>query len=383
MCKARRLDMVHSSHRILGLALSMTVPATIATGCGPFQPHEIPDEGVPDEGALSGAGGNGGAGGLGQGGSEPSFCEPGMARNCYTGALGTEGIGNCQGGVETCDETGKTFGPCANEITPQAEACWNNVDDDCNGKTDSVAECLVGRGLIVRYFINEAESGQGPGKLEDAAPDPLTLAIKASPELSFTTVDGHRGLRWTGEGQAGMASSPIDGTKIQLEMGGSTSGTIELVAQVESVTGMSRLSHIGIAHDDVFSPASASTDSFRFYLNEPDHTKPVEFPISHYYDLGRIVMHLVLDTSLLAATSRVKLYINGGPISINSDEANLPDPNEMIQLLNDHHYVLGNAQGGDRSFRGTLFYAAMYSAALTHTEVATNAALLQIDDDAL
>lgn len=57
----------------------------------------------------------------------------GMAQTCYTGPLGTEGVGLCAAGTETC--TGGAWGSCAGEVTPVAELC-DGEDNDCDDETD-------------------------------------------------------------------------------------------------------------------------------------------------------------------------------------------------------------------------------------------------------
>lgn len=58
----------------------------------------------------------------------------GTRRGCYSGAPGTQGVGECRAGVETCTAAG-TWSGCAGEILASGEAC-NNKDDDCNGTPD-------------------------------------------------------------------------------------------------------------------------------------------------------------------------------------------------------------------------------------------------------
>jgi len=84
-----------------------------------------------------------------------------LTQSCYTGAPGTEGVGECNAGTQTCEQTsvctsstiecggvpfecttvclayGYTgqWGGCVGEANPQAETC-NNLDDDCDGQTD-------------------------------------------------------------------------------------------------------------------------------------------------------------------------------------------------------------------------------------------------------
>jgi cysteine-rich repeat protein len=57
-----------------------------------------------------------------------------LTRACYTGPAGTEGVGPCQGGTQTC--TGGIWSAtCEGEVTPQLEVC-DGVDNNCAGGVD-------------------------------------------------------------------------------------------------------------------------------------------------------------------------------------------------------------------------------------------------------
>jgi hypothetical protein len=60
-------------------------------------------------------------------------CLNGDKRSCYDGPAGTQGVGACQGGTQTCDQ-GK-WGTCAGETVPGVEVC-DGKDNDCNGQID-------------------------------------------------------------------------------------------------------------------------------------------------------------------------------------------------------------------------------------------------------
>lgn len=63
-------------------------------------------------------------------------CEVGTTSPCYSGPAGTEDVGSCHGGVQTCLETG-TYGACEGEVLPADEQCSTSADEDC----DAVPEC--------------------------------------------------------------------------------------------------------------------------------------------------------------------------------------------------------------------------------------------------
>lgn len=67
-------------------------------------------------------------------------CVPGTTQSCYTGPAGTEGVGACTAGTQTCDTTGTSWGACTGEVTPVPEVCANGIDEDCNGVADDAPD---------------------------------------------------------------------------------------------------------------------------------------------------------------------------------------------------------------------------------------------------
>lgn len=58
----------------------------------------------------------------------------GMSQDCYTGPAGTQNVGECVGGTETC--TAGVWGSCVGEVTPSSEVC-DGQDNDCDGTPDN------------------------------------------------------------------------------------------------------------------------------------------------------------------------------------------------------------------------------------------------------
>jgi hypothetical protein len=62
-------------------------------------------------------------------------CEPGSARTCYSGPMGTDGVGACKAGTEVCNAEGTGYGECSGEVAPQTDDCATAEDEDCDGVT--------------------------------------------------------------------------------------------------------------------------------------------------------------------------------------------------------------------------------------------------------
>jgi len=65
--------------------------------------------------------------------SSGTLCTPGSTEACYSGPSGTEDVGSCHGGTQTCNADGTALSACEGEVVPSAENCVTSADEDCNG----------------------------------------------------------------------------------------------------------------------------------------------------------------------------------------------------------------------------------------------------------
>jgi streptogramin lyase len=90
--------------------------------CGPVPTETCGDgrdddcDGIPDDGCT---------------------CDAGTTRECFLGPVGTEGVGRCRAGTQTCEGPSEfaSWGACVGGVGPIPEIC-NGEDDDCDGEAD-------------------------------------------------------------------------------------------------------------------------------------------------------------------------------------------------------------------------------------------------------
>jgi hypothetical protein len=86
------------------------------------------------------------------------MCSPGAQTPCYSGPMGTAGVGICKMGNQTCSDDGLTLGPCQGEAVPAAEDCLSPLDEDCDGVS---LACTGNQVWAKRFGDAGAQAGTG------------------------------------------------------------------------------------------------------------------------------------------------------------------------------------------------------------------------------
>jgi hypothetical protein len=125
--------------------------------------------------------------------------DEGVTQSCYTGPAGTNGVGVCHGGTQTC--TTGTFGSCSGQVVPTTEVC-NGTDDNCNGTVDE--------GVKTTYYRDGDADGYGnPAVTTQACTQPAGY-VANNADCDDTRATVHPGAAETCNGIDDNCSGVID-----------------------------------------------------------------------------------------------------------------------------------------------------------------------------
>jgi len=262
------------------------------------------------------------------------------------------------------------------------------------------APVLVDNGLVARYFIDDTALPNGVvTTLADAADDPLPLSLDYGLSnlehlstlslLSLTEDNGRRALSWSGVDTPARASVEVnDWEKLYTKLDGTEQATLEAVVKLGEVSeSHSRIMHFGDGKEggrltlgSWSGKGNCGQGVDAFWNNQPLGCWEIPFT-------ERVVIHLVINTE---SDDPVKLYLDGSDnlqrIEFNSNGVDSGPPTDelnlgLIEPGAAPYFVLGNRELGGRSFKGKLYYAAVYNVALDDDEVDQNAKILGQSDD--
>jgi hypothetical protein len=242
---------------------------------------------------------------------------------------------------------------------------------------------LANTGLVCRYYLDEAASGTSPTQANDASANAyhLTDINYGSGNLAWTEVSGNRGLVSSSTTGTQRARRTINDTSDALRdaMAGTQKGTIEVV--IDFTAG-------NASGGRIFGINGRAGDSGQFILRNTGGTtnwavawdEAVSSAFTNATS-GRHVLTIVVDTTQATQNDRIRFAINGGTLAQIGNAIGL---NATLSLPSGQDLIAFNRESSgawDRSVQATLFYAALYSGALSQTNITDNATILAADDD--
>jgi hypothetical protein len=209
----------------------------------------------------------------------------------------------------------------------------------------------------------------------DWADDPLNLPLEyVEATMHYVSEGPRRGLAFDQAGDDDAARGMINGTKVAA-LEGTYELTVEAVVRVDDAVGSgSRIVHIGRNSVSAITLAATGPDELQARWNG---VTVRNWDFSDYQGASHIV-HLVVDTTAVNAMSQFRLLVDGIELSPEV-VGNLPK-DAPLEFEQDPILALGNRHQ-DRTFRGVLFYAAIYDYAISDSTVAEHVEALQISDD--
>ncbi len=138
-----------------------------------------------------------------------------LTKPCYTGKAGTKGVGLCKAGTQTC--SAGSWGACSGQVIPATETC-DKQDNDCNGKKDDLTSCSA--------------QGKNCGTISDGCGGTLSCGSCTSP-----SVCGGGGVANICGNACGLVPSPTCGAVPPPKGGSCTPGSCATGSKTYSKAG--------------------------------------------------------------------------------------------------------------------------------------------------
>jgi uncharacterized repeat protein (TIGR01451 family) len=293
-------------------------------------------------------------------------------------------------------------------------AVWYTVASDTDGNVDTLY--LAGRSVteaaatdsgyveieydvpvagtpLVRYWIDEAPSGQGVAQLIDSEASPIDMPLTYVDSVPYFDGDngGFRHLRFNGPDATDTGGGLVDagGTKMD-PVHGSTVVTIEAKYAFEpgsACTGQDERI-FGISED-----RGSAFGQLQVRGVTGDHTLSVmwngvgtvyRYALSGGCNLtSASVVHWVIDTSEPTDSDRIRAYIGGVRQTVTVQTGAWPSPGATIDLgaVGTRKMYVGRPYSGIATLKGRIWYVALYLGEMSDAEIASNASALASSDD--
>ncbi len=299
----------------------------------------------------------------------------------YTPVSGSASIpaGELQTTVQIPTEADFRFEPVETLVVSVDQVMGATIaQDQAVVQVEDVAP-LTDRGLVVRYFLDERRREDNPATVVDSGPFNFNLPVLVRNLVrnpTFFGGDGQGGVSWSGDGQDGRLEEELSvNPGVRSRLDGVVRVTMETVAFVVNTANASRFIHVGGDDELGWLMLGANDTNLIFGY---DSASFIRWEHEDQIYNRRMVLTLVIDTTLAEENDRTQLYIDG----VRFPGPSFPiDQNTAFAVPEGLSLVIGNRTGGNFSPQGEIFYAAIYDVALSPAEVAANAEALAVFDD--
>lgn len=245
---------------------------------------------------------------------------------------------------------------------------------------------LVDRGLVVRYFIDEAATGTGPQAVRDSGPAPALDLTLSYDNMQYVQASTGRGIELSGNHDGYAAAPTPDGTKIRDVFDGALESTMEIVLDVAGDNALGYpffLQQDGDLDGRFGLGIDGDTPYFEYNQDSPGLQDVSALWDPNLKAAGRVVAHVIVDTTLPNEEDRITFFVNGVQAGNQTPNVALipPAQNEGVDTCANCSLIIGNRLAGTHPFRGVVYYAAIYNVALTANERQNNVDLLMVNDD--
>ncbi|UCC81740.1 MAG: DUF2341 domain-containing protein [Gemmatimonadota bacterium] len=291
---------------------------------------------------------------------------------------------------------------------------WYTVASDTDGNVDTLY--LAGRSVteaaaidsgyveieydvpvagtpLVRYWIDEAPSGQGVANLIDSESNPISMPLTYVDSIPYFAGDhgGYRHLRFNGPDNTDTGGGLVDvgGTKMD-GVHGSTVVTIEAKYAFEpgsACTGQDERI-FGISED-----RGSAYGQLQVRGISGAHTLSVMWAgVGTVYRYGLTggcnltsasVVHWVVDTNEATDSDRVRAYVGGVRQTVTVQTGAWPSAGATIDLgaVGTRKMYVGRPYSGLATMKGRIWYVALYLGEMSDAQIASNASALASSDD--
>lgn len=236
---------------------------------------------------------------------------------------------------------------------------------------------------LALYLFNEASSGTAPTSIADtSAGTAVNLTPHYTGTAAWSSITAGNGLTYGTDENSGC-STAAGANKIQAALSGSTTMTWEFV-----------MDYIGASHNALICDVNDLTSAqvAGIYTGNNGGGNGTQWEMwSDFSDpnpnfifsvpTGVTVVHLIFDSANATAADRGRLYYNGVRQTPTGGTTTTIPQNRTL-VCNSSSVILLAHSGDTFSPRGTYYYMALYSAALSGADITANSTALLANNDA-